>query len=244
MGIASFVESGEPNSYVITGTETLPVITTHTDAIRFQINGFSSCAENAFHQCSRLINISFDNSLKSLPNNIFGGTLIEYFTLPASVTALDYLQSFDYASNLKYIKVEQNNPSYADVNGIVYTKDLKKLYYWPPNRNETLIIVPNGVEVIGRAAFSCNNNITYLRLPPSVKKIEPSFLYNCQNIRLVEIQNYEKKVIQEKFQWFAGSLQEVEVLFIPILPLRCPSEDFCPYYYEHLLADAFFIFMM
>ncbi len=66
----------------------------------------------------------------------------------------DYYFSFEYCPNLKEIIVDENNPNYASIDGVLYNKDITHLYVCPSKK--TLTEIPDTVEKIGGYAGSCD----------------------------------------------------------------------------------------
>lgn len=94
---------------------------------------------------------------------------------------------------------------------------MKKLYFWPGNRNDTIIIVPNGVEILSVASITHNNFTKYLRIPPSVKIIESAFIFYCSMMEIIEIQNKEQNVVIETKDMYVGSPSNIELFYRPII---------------------------
>lgn len=94
------------------------------------------------------------------------------------------------------IIVDENNPNYCDVDGVLYTKDMKQIIYYPCNHDEYLrqkygyesemyrsdsteqyisdvqtYVVPSTVEAIGELCFAYAN-LRELYLPEGLKRIE------------------------------------------------------------------------
>ncbi|MDR0983950.1 MAG: leucine-rich repeat protein [Ruminococcus sp.] len=63
--------------------------------------------------------------------------------------------------SLKSIDVAENNPTYAAVDGILYTKDKTKLLSVPPGYPATEFTTPENVTEIGMQACLLNQNIVY-----------------------------------------------------------------------------------
>lgn len=73
-------------------------------------------------------------------------------TIPACVETIGQL-AFASCTNLAYIFVDPDNPSYVSLDGTLYSRDLSVLFLRPPARNSDMIIIPRSVEVIDIMAF-------------------------------------------------------------------------------------------
>lgn len=72
--------------------------------------------------------------------------------------------------NLEEIEVHPENPYFTVVDGILYSKDLKVLYYCPPGKKGA-VVLPDEVEVIQYMAFQECNQITSITFSSSLKRI-------------------------------------------------------------------------
>ena len=72
---------------------------------------------------------------------------------------------------LQNIYVDADNPYYCDVDGILFSKNKKRIVAYPPGRTETFYAIPEGVITIGPNAFAGCSNIKKIDFPSSLKKI-------------------------------------------------------------------------
>ena len=88
--------------------------------------------------------------------------------------------------------VDENNPYLCDVDGVLYTKDMKTLLFFPPagymqkekdaDGNEIKFIayaIPEGVETIRSKAFYKCYELTEITLPSSLKSIGEMAFFRC-----------------------------------------------------------------
>ena len=68
-----------------------------------------------------------------------------------------YERQFEYLEN---INVSPDNPVYKSIDGVLFSKDGKKLIWYPPTKNEgKSYTVPNSVKTIAsRAFYQAKNN--------------------------------------------------------------------------------------
>ena|GEM_PF-7049819 len=103
---------------------------------------------------------------------------IESITISDSVTELDYTDEcgeyfpFSKCHNLESIKVSENNPKFADVDGVLYDKEIKILIFCPPKR--TNLTIPSTVKTFGwyygcfcgvNRPFDFDNNLEQITIP-------------------------------------------------------------------------------
>ena len=94
------------------------------------------------------------------------GKLTE-LTIPASMQKIG---DFSFCGQLKSILVENGNPSYKSVDGVLFSADGKTLVAYPPAKRDADYTIPSGVEQIGVCAFH-SVQVTQITVPDSVEKI-------------------------------------------------------------------------
>ncbi len=88
---------------------------------------------------------------------------------------------------LESIKVDPENDSYCDIDGVLFTKDKKKLVAFPEGRLGDVYTVPEGTEIIGENAFM-HAFVTEVVMPSTLKKIEPDAFLEA-NIYICDFSN-------------------------------------------------------
>ena len=78
--------------------------------------------------------------------------------LPASVTEVDR-EFFVPYWNLAKIEAAPENTAFAGVEGVLFTKDMKTLIYYPFMKKDSEYRIPDGVEELEEKAFSMNRNL-------------------------------------------------------------------------------------
>ena len=147
------------------------------------------CANN-FTGFSNIKTLTIPNSVEIYNSNISGTTSLETINIGTGLrvfnchnVAFTPTRNVTVAAANQYFKAEDN---------ILYSKDGKKLIYFPPDHlhsNNADVYVVSGVETIGSYAFS-NQNTIYGRLwlPDSVTMIEPygvSYIRNSAVVKCV-----------------------------------------------------------
>ena len=129
---------------------------------------------------------------------------IKVVTIPASVAHIAAYEeggtvrnTFTW-NNLKGILVDNANPYFCSVDGILYTKDLKKLIAYPTSNPVDSVEINEGVEILASTSFWVVQNIKYLELPLSLKKIE-SWSVGSDKIRHIIIKDSVETLSQESF---------------------------------------------
>jgi surface protein len=146
-------------------------------------NNVSKIDQNAFVSCQRLISVTFPNNDGfSLGYHPFQNcTSLETITLPKNLTSMDN-NPFMGCSSLTSIGVEEDNPNFKSVDGVVYSKDTKAIYAYPCNRQSTVYEIIDGTQVIGNGAFISASKLEKVHIPNSVSQIYDSAFMNCSNL--------------------------------------------------------------
>lgn len=100
---------------------------------------------------------------------------ITSITIPSTYTG-----DYRFTERLNYLEnifVSDSNPEYTDIDGVLFSKDLKTLLKYPERKNEKgAYVVPEGTEKIGALAFYFNwlNDITF---PTTLNEMESYSIY-------------------------------------------------------------------
>jgi len=81
--------------------------------------------------------------------------------------------------NIQFVhdfKIDADNEYYCDIEGVIFTKDKKKLVAFPPGRIDDKYVIPQGTEVIGANAFT-DSYVTEIDVPQSVNVLEKQAFY-------------------------------------------------------------------
>lgn len=121
---------------------------------------------------------------------------IESIYIPRKVNRIIDFDTFSKCMSLKNIEVDSENPDYASCDGILYTKDMKKLILCPCGRTSKVVRIPESVEYLGCLAFCDCCGIEELYIPASVKKMDwYAPLEGCSGLKRIHIgvkENIEK----------------------------------------------------
>lgn len=110
---------------------------------------------------------------------------ITSLTFPNSITkSTQIAMADDNLVNLTNLYVHKDNPSFASVDGVIYTKDKSTLVAFPNGRSGSFTI-PDGVTKINDDAFKYCLKIEHLIIPDSVTTIEWQAFYGCKSLKSV-----------------------------------------------------------
>ena len=107
-------------------------------------------------------------------------------TIPKSVQDIE-TYSFFGCTSLEAINVAASNKNYADVNGILFSKDKTKIVCYPANKKNMSYSIPVSVKVVGVAEFRDCIYLKGITIPDSVTNIEHHAFSNCKSLKSITI---------------------------------------------------------
>lgn len=124
--------------------------------------------QGTFFRCPDISSVTIGSDWKSIDFTMFRwSNQLTTITVPAKI---EKIQGFKKLKNLKSITVDGNNMSFSSVDGILYSKDGKKLYGCPRGYMGN-VKVKDGTESVETGALIDCLHITGIDLPATMKKI-------------------------------------------------------------------------
>ena len=154
-----------------------------------------------------------------------------------SVVNLEYVNKISIGKNVKEIgtwalennqhvteiTVSKENENYCDVDGVLFTKDMKVLLFYPlakdlqdakdANGNDIQLseyIIPDGVETIRTKAFYKCDKIAKVIIPDSVKNIEEKAFFRCSSITELTLSQKVEFIGKDAFGYCSG-ISEINI---------------------------------
>lgn len=131
-------------------------------------------------------------AVTSITLNAFYRSTATSVTIPASVTEIDD-RAFTETS-LEWIVVDEANPVFKSVDGVLFTKDMTKLVVYPCCRKGGEYVIPDTVKTIGNDAFCDSEALTSVVLPDSLECIDTWAFSGCENLTSVVIPDSVKSI--------------------------------------------------
>lgn len=94
---------------------------------------------------------------------------IKYISIPDSFDSLAFISSLPVS--LESFLVNESNPFYSSVEGVLFSKDQKELLFYPSSRTDTEYAIPSGTETIHDNAFRSSVYLRKLTIPNSVYQL-------------------------------------------------------------------------
>lgn len=142
-------------------------------------DGVTQIGDQAFSHCYSLRDVKLSAKLQRI-----GDFAFEYcedlpeITIPASVTQIGYAV-FTYCRSLSGFNVEEGNPVYTAVDGILYTKTMKSLVQYPAAKTDYSFEIPATVTIMPDCAFSPQPYLESLSIGPALGLISDGALAEC-----------------------------------------------------------------
>ncbi len=112
--------------------------------------------------------------------------VLETISIPKSITTIGK-GAFYGIKTMKAFTVDTNNPNFAAVDGVLYTKDMKTLLYYPAAKDATTFTVPATVTTIAEGAFLNATKLQSIVLPEGLTTIERRAFMNCTALTAINL---------------------------------------------------------
>lgn len=190
----------------------------------------TSIGTGAFAGCYDLEELKLPGKITSIDAYAFQDCGLKELTLPASLKELSPL-AFFRCGEMERVSIASSNTVYQARDGILFSKNGKKILYYPAAKSTGRYQVPSGVSEIGELAFAQaglsevvlptsvktigssafqQSDITNLTIPSSVAKVGDFFCYECRELKNVTIKTGLKKLSYQAF-WKCTSLESVNL---------------------------------
>ncbi len=101
--------------------------------------------------------------------------------IPKTVVRID-AATFAGATNLTNIYVDEDNPAYTSIDGVLYSKDQSELIAYPAGKTQSEYSIPDGVCRIAYRAFDSAVHLRSVTIPESVTVVEANIFYKCSTL--------------------------------------------------------------
>lgn len=136
---------------------------------------------------------------------------------------LEYVTEFVIGKNVKEIgtwalennqhiaayTVDEANEYFCSVDGVIYTKDMKTIVFFPCAKEGGYKVVDT-VETIRTKAFYKCSKITSISLPDTIKEIEEKAFFHCEAMTTVNLPNSLTFIGKDAFAYCYG-LTEINI---------------------------------
>lgn len=142
--------------------------------------------ESIFQDCSALTYVKLPAELERIGRCAFlKCEALKTLTLPAKVTSLGE-KAFDECRSLENISVEDGNPVYSSVDGLLLAHSGQKLVRCPEGKTDNCV-VPKTVSEIAPKAFEGCSKLAFLDLGERVQTIGMQAFAGCSSLTTVSL---------------------------------------------------------
>ena len=149
-------------------------------------SGVRVIPEKAFWECDALKSIVIPDTVTEIAHGAFMDSGLTSIHIPAGVTMIGVRALRSYS--MQAITVDADNPIYKDVDGVLFSKDGKTLVRFPTGRSGSYA-VPDGVVVIGEAAFERVRKLSAVTLSDSVTTLNKCAFNMCYALPSMDLNN-------------------------------------------------------
>ena len=140
----------------------------------------------AFQNCTSLARITIPNNVASIEGDAFNTcTKLVGITIPASVTTLG-ATPFSGCSEMSAITVDEANPAFASIDGVLFDKQKTTLLHCPAGKAGDYTM-PGGVTKISLRAFAGCPKLTSITIPGSLTEIADGAFAGCTELVSITI---------------------------------------------------------
>ena len=146
----------------------------------------------AFSECDKLESISFSDSISYIAPYVFirCGKLSKV-DLPSALKTITF-STFNGCESLSTVNVDSKNENYCSVDGVVYSKDMSVLYFYPDAKTDKRLTIPETVTTIEAYALEEAKYLETITLPSKLEYIgtEALALTGAKTLTIPESVNY------------------------------------------------------
>ena len=133
--------------------------------------GITTLDYQMFSDCKYLSEVNLPKNLTTIKFNAFWDCdSLETIVIPKSVSTIGE-ELFIYCDSIKNVEVEEGNEFFKSIDGVLYSKDGKKLIYYPAGKTDTSYTVSDGAEIIDFGAFRESGHLVSVSIPNTLKEI-------------------------------------------------------------------------
>ena len=131
-------------------------------------------------------------------NAFYGCSDVTSIDIPFSVIRIS--DQFNGCSGLKKITVNENNQSYKDVDGILFSKDDKMLIKYPAKKETAEYVISEDAAIICTGAFMDNEFLRKITIGNFVTAVSDYAFKNCSALEEVELGGNVRIIGNESFK--------------------------------------------
>lgn len=131
--------------------------------------------DDTFVNCSVLESLELGGNITYVSGSAIrysGKSEIKNLSIGKNIAEWPYINELSELSELENIQVEQGNPSFSSIEGVLFNETGKTLILYPSGKTADTYIVPDTVETIDTDSFTGNNHLLSIEIPETVTTIK------------------------------------------------------------------------
>jgi len=183
----------EIKDYIFSGCTRIVSVSIPDHVTRIGASAFSYCnmqtisipttvtelGNNAFAYCYSLTSVVVPEGVTKIGQlSFFQCNKLTVVSLPSTVTEIGSYP-FQNCGALSAITVDDANPYFSSVNGVLFNHEKSVLLAYPGGNVQSTYVIPDGVTTIGFYSFTACGNLTTVLLPKSLMTLENYAFYDC-----------------------------------------------------------------
>ena len=176
----------------------------------YRITGDTVYAEQSVHGGDVTVppSVTHDGKTYIVTGLDLGGfQYCESLSIPSTVTNIR-TYNLDGTSLLREVQVSADNSSFASLDGVLFSKDMSVLIYYPMGRVADVYNVPNGVVTVDEYSFYGDGGPRSVIMSDSVTSIESECFYENSTLERIDLGRAE---ITSLTLYGCSNLSEIEV---------------------------------
>ena len=166
--------------------------------------------DNAFFANTRAKKIVISENTRVIGNGaFFSCDSLEEIFVPKGVESIGYA-AFSCCERLENISVAKDNPSYREIDGVVFSNDMTVLEGYPAGKTDTTYVIPNGVKYIGEWAFGACDQLINITLPDGIVFVGASAFYDCTGLKSITLPSSVSYIGDRAFK-VCGSIETITI---------------------------------
>lgn len=159
----------------------------HIVVIDDELYEVSFITNQAFEGCKSLSSITIPDTITHIGERaFFQCESLNSITITKSVLNIG-IYAFSFCKSLVSIETSPENEYYESTDGVLYSKDMKLLIRYPPNKQEVKFNIPDSVTEIGIDAFGNCILLTSVEMPESITEIGNYSFNGCKSLISITI---------------------------------------------------------
>ena len=144
--------------------------------------------------------VSVINGINIICKKAFEKDSTEHIKIPGTVNEIEE-DAFACTMNLQEITVETSNKTYCSIDGVLHSRNRKKLIRYPQGKQNGAYYLEDEVIKIGRKAFSCAVKLRSVTFAGKLKEIEANAFEYCIGIENVLLPRNVEVIGERAFQY-------------------------------------------